>query len=494
MEKIKSLIDDVKNLIKDFKDEKKYKFTFDKIVNRQVNFITSFRLSESIAYVVKKLNRSFEGFINSNELKYKFSSKMYELKTIKIEIEKFLEEYLQVLENNKLNFRENEDANKNKKFLNFYKRLNTDIVDKFISISVLFKDLVDNLKNYGNGLKKNKEIYESLGKDCPKGEEPSQKKIDEFVNKLYKTYRNVEILEISVEDTLREINNTCNEWKENDYQFNNRIKKINLLKNDFPNINIDNLQEINDKIIKIMNKFDKFKIVIKNEDVEMYREKMVLDILLIIDTTSTMNNYLKELQNNLKSIIESIKDNYPLVLVKTGFIGYKDFEDLKLGDDYIDIDFLINYNQLINKIEDLETDGSESLAKDVAGAFKLALKKSWGEGQKLAILITNSPCHGKEYGYKDDKITDEYDDPDNKDLKREKIKNYLKKFMDQNIYLVCYEISNNTMVMYNEFQKFYEEKNKQYLFSRERNGLKNIIYNKVKDLLKDQNTLVTNYR
>jgi hypothetical protein len=40
--------------------------------------------------------------------------------------------------------------------------------------------------------------------------------------------------------------------------------------------------------------------------------------------------------------------------------------------------------------------------------------------------------------------------------------------------------------MYNKFLEFYKGKNKQDLFSKEKGKLKDIICNKVKDLLKDQ--------
>ena len=76
---------------------------------------------------------------------------------------------------------------------------------------------------------------------------------------------------------------------------------------------------------------------------------MRLDILFILDTTFSMAPHLENLKKNIKNIIESIREDFPLALVKIGFIGYKDFKDLEVGDDYIDIDFLIDYKKLIKK-------------------------------------------------------------------------------------------------------------------------------------------------
>lgn len=489
MDKIQNLIDELEKLKKSFQNEKKYNYEFEEITNTQINFQSSGEITEPFKEDVKKLNKIFEGFINLSKYQYNISSKMEKLKEIKTNIENLLNGYLNVLNENKTNFNNSEDEKKNKKFMNLYKRLNIDLIDEFQSFSTLFNELYDNITNFANGLKKNRKDYEKSGKDMPKGDNISPKKIEEFKNRIYKTFRNVEVLIAFVEDTLTEIENTKEEWRENKTQFNKRIDKINDLINNFQNINIDRIREINDTIINYMNKFDAFKFQKEQSDFEFNKDNMRLDILLIVDTTYTMSSYLDNLKDDLKSIIESINDKFPLSVVKTGFIGYKDFDDLELGDDYINIDFSINYYQLIKKIKEIQADGGEKDPKDVAGAFKLALEKEWGPGKKMAILITNSPCHGKEYNDNDDKIPDGYNNPD---FERKKINDYLEEFITKKIYLIGYKISDKTNKMYTKFREFYDSKNEKDLFSEEMGKLKDIIYNKVKDLLKEQKKEVLN--
>jgi len=48
--------------------------------------------------------------------------------------------------------------------------------------------------------------------------------------------------------------------------------------------------------------------------------------------------------------------------------------------------------------------------------------------------------------------------------------------------------------MYNKFQKFYKEKNKEDLFSNKIGALKDIIKEKLQDLLKDQKKEVMNIK
>jgi len=114
---------------------------------------------------------------------------------------------------------------------------------------------------------------------------------------------------------------------------------------------------------------------------------------------------------------------------------------------------------------------------------------------EFKILITDSPCHGEEYNDAEDKYIDGYNDPNNSDFKRKKIKNYLEDFINQNIYLIGFIISKkNTKKMYNKFQKFYKEKNKEDLFSNKIGALKDIIKEKLQDLLKDQKKEVMNIK
>lgn len=497
MEKIQSLTDELKKFKNDFENKEKYNFKIEVTINSQVNF-NKRPVKDSIREEVKKIITIYEDFINLANNNYNFSSKLDELSTIKISIENALNDYIKVLDENYKNIKSIDDENTKKRFLNLYKRINLDLVDKFKSIYNLFNALFTNIKNFVDGLRKNKKKYEEYGEDCPDDKSNfSQKKLDEYMSKVYKTFRNIEELLILVEDTLIEIKKTKKEWIENNNQFNNRMNKINPLLSNSPNIDMNSINEINDNIINIMDNFNSFNIKEKEVNkANINKEKMRLDILFILDTTFSMAPHLEKLKNIFKNIIESIKEDFPLTIVKTGFIGYKDFKDLEVGDDYIDIDFsIINNIKLIEKIEEIDADGGEGVnkPKDVAGAFKLALRKSWGKGKSLAILITDSPCHGEEYNDTEDKYTDGYNEPNNPDFERKQIKYYLEEFIKKNIYLIGYIISKkNTEKMYNKFQEFYKEKNKEDLFSNQMGALKDIIKDKVKVLLKDQKKEVMN--
>ena len=286
MEKIQSLKNELEQLKKDLENEKKYNFEFKEIQYRQVNYQSKGRIPMPFLEYIKKFNNIFEALINLTKGRYDFTSKMKKLEEIKNDIKNDLDVYLQVLNNNETNFQNSEDENINKKFMNYYKRLNIDLVDKFKSISDLFKELYTNIINFANGLKKNKEIYENSGKELPKGDDQNEN--DKFKNKIYKTFRNVEELIEFVEDTVREIKKTKKEWIDNENQFERTIDKI---VKDFPNanININEIRGINEKIVNLMDKFNDFEINIQKSDFSNYksdllanRENMRLNILLIL--------------------------------------------------------------------------------------------------------------------------------------------------------------------------------------------------------------------
>jgi len=301
MEKIESLINELKNFKKDFENEEKYQVNCNKGVKVEKGLV-----KESIREEVNKINIIYEDFINLIEPNnYDISSKLKELAEIKKTIEKALNDYINTLEENSKNFKPINDKNTYKICLNIYKTINLDLFDKFKSIYNLFNALFKNIKNFDNGLKNNKKTYEKYIEDCPKEESNfSPKKIEEYMNKVYKTIRNIEELVISVEDTLIEIKKTKKKWIENNNQFENRMKKINPLLGNSPNIDMDRIREANDNIINIMDKFNSFSIKEKEVNkANINKEKMRLDILFILDTTFSMAPHLKNLKNNLKNII-----------------------------------------------------------------------------------------------------------------------------------------------------------------------------------------------
>ena len=52
-----------------------------------------------------------------------------------------------------------------------------------------------------------------------------------------------------------------------------------------------------------------------------------IDVLFLVDTTFSMDPYIDLTKNKINSILEQIKEEYPNVTIRIGFLGYRDFCD-----------------------------------------------------------------------------------------------------------------------------------------------------------------------
>ena len=245
---------------------------------------------------------------------------------------------------------------------------------------------------------------------------------------------------------------------------NNYREKI-----EYPKVNPDNIHLGLEEILIInedTSKLGKEMINIYENIKENYNEinslenEFRLDILFILDTTSSMEYFVDKFKFQFLQLIQDIRKECPEALLFIGFIGYKDIFDKELGDEYIDYDFTTNYEKLKNKIEEIEPDGGIDIPEDIVGAFDLAFDKvgrSWKGNTKIAILMTDSPCHGLEYhnlNQKNEEQRDEYPegDPEGRD-----IKDMIRNFVKYKISLICIELSKITEKMFKIFQGEYEK-------------------------------------
>ena len=254
-------------------------------------------------------------------------------------------------------------------------------------------------------------------------------------------------------------------------------KKLNMPKFDF------------NKVLDKINLFDQLK---KNNYIEnlyipnLCIEKMKFNILFIFDITSSMGTYIELFNKNYFKIIKEIKKNCPLALFYLGFIGYKDINDLELGDEYIDIDFTLLYEEIYKRIKDIQAEGGDDIPEDVAGAFEMALNKSWNKGTNIIFLITDSPCHGTKYhdldqnveAFKDSFPKENYGG-NNDAFKRRSIETIVEEFVNMNFNLICLDIHENTQKMFKMFEEKYNSKNKSELFSISKEDLVHCIIQKV---------------
>ena len=387
------------------------------------------------------------------------------------------------------------------KFIKEYEISNMEIINKFKYLFDSFTNLFSNVNNLGESIVKNIIDFENVGNTL--NLEDDDIKVRKGLEKILKTYRKSSEDFRKFDEFFKKINNEGEKWeKEQPFmKLGRKVKEINTeiekFKNTFAqienyltkiNININEFEKIFNDLKEKIKIFQNYKIKQIPIGID---NKMRIDILIILDTTNSMGKYLKIIKNEIKNIKKNIEENCPLAIVYIGFIGYKDFCDLELGDEYTDIDFTLNIDDLYNQIKDLEVDGGGDIPEDLAGGLELALKKNWGTGKKLAILITDAPCHGTEFHdldqnkeiYKDNFPNGYYEGEEvYEDFQRRDIKILVEELAKNEISLICLDILKVTEKMFNIFKEKYELVNKSKFFCIEKGKLDEIIIKKATEL------------
>ena len=362
-----------------------------------------------------------------------------------------------------------------RKIFKVYKWRATDILDEiieYLNFLILVMDNINKLKEkISEGIQK---FNGSMGVFKKGNFEEGKYIINESIRDFLIVRNEIEELFVNIikigekrkENPLKKLYNL----QENLKQKYNEIIILNKQNVNRNGINFKNLENIMKYCNIFLEKIKKVHEIIVNEYIttKMKENSLRLDILIILDTTSSMEDYLKKFKIEFYQMVEKIKELCPDILIYFGLIGYKDLCDKEVGDDYINIDFTLDYDKLINLINEIEPDGGGDIPEDVAGAFDLALEKSWQGKTKIAFLITDSPNHGNEYEdleeNKDEKIED------NIIVNNERaFDDIIKEFCDKNISLFCLDLHENTKKMFDKFKQTYEEVNS----GRERNNINN---------------------
>ena len=446
----------------------KYKAMFEKNLNAFNSLYKKKGLLNEILLVAKKINRDLNTLNSRMEnlksnvfqkgLKGLRNDKLKELKKlIAVDIKKYNEE--------------------RDKFMKEFKRRNMEILSILNTYLYLLIKLIKNIKklsetiNIGfdefnksstvfvdnNGIKTGKyvitEEYRQFALITSEiknififMEKTSKKRAEEYLKKLKGFDENLKT-------KYNEIYQKINQFRENIKYDKVKINNLSL--------GFEEIAVINDDCSKLEKEMSNIHEKIKEnyKDVDSLEKEFRVDLLIILDTTSSMGYFIDKFKFQFLQIIQDIRKEIPEAIVYVGLIGYKDIFDKELGDDYLDYDFTTNYEKLKNKIEEIEPDGGIDIPEDIPGAFQLAFDKigrTWKGNTKIAILITDSPCHGVDFhnlNQNNDEQRDEYPngDPENRDIKE-----LVRKFVKNKISLFCLELNKMTEKMYGIFKKIYE--------------------------------------
>jgi hypothetical protein len=121
-----------------------------------------------------------------------------------------------------------------------------------------------------------------------------------------------------------------------------------------------------------------------------------LDLMFIMDCTSSMSSWISACQQEIMKIVNKIKDENDCK-IRISFVGYTDF-DQKGEDLYSILDFTEDIDKFSDFVYKVRARGGGDAAEDMCGGFEKALVQSWSKkSTKVAVIVADCPCHGSEF-------------------------------------------------------------------------------------------------
>ena len=171
------------------------------------------------------------------------------------------------------------------------------------------------------------------------------------------------------------------------------------------------------------------------------------DVIYIIDATGSMGEYITAAKEESQNISKELKEQYPDMKFKYGYIFYRDPVDEK-NDIHEIIDLTDDEVSLPDKIGKIKATGGGDAPEDWVGAYQLANEKiSWRDGIRVIIHLADAGAHGKLFT-----TNDKYPEEEGKLIKELEI------CSTKDIEIFAYVIDNSARKSFEECSKIYRSK------------------------------------
>ncbi|KAM3135092.1 hypothetical protein pb186bvf_012738 [Paramecium bursaria] len=180
----------------------------------------------------------------------------------------------------------------------------------------------------------------------------------------------------------------------------------------------------------------------------------VIEICFVLDCTKSMDPHIKNAINCIELSIQQIKEQTQRDC-RWAAVAYKDVDYLQATkyQFYPQMDFVSEHEKVMEFIRAQKCSGGADLAEDLQQAFKQAANLCWQNYYRLIMLVTDAPCHGKNYH---NNVSDDYPE--------RTIEEELDLLMNQKIFLICIILppQNKGQVytenMFKYFRYYYDQK------------------------------------
>jgi hypothetical protein len=174
-----------------------------------------------------------------------------------------------------------------------------------------------------------------------------------------------------------------------------------------------------------------------------------VQLCFLMDCTGSMQVWINAARDQIQTIIDQTRQEIGDVIFEVGFVGYRDFGDTE---QYINIPFTRDIDDLRRRIQDIRAEGGNDCAEDIAGGLMLTLQMFEGRtnGVRQVIHIADAPAHGNMFH--DIHVSDRYPhgDPNNQDPCA-----FIHRMSEQGIDYTFIRIHNSTDTMLEAFHNSY---------------------------------------
>lgn len=122
-----------------------------------------------------------------------------------------------------------------------------------------------------------------------------------------------------------------------------------------------------------------------------------IDLVLMIDSTNSMQAFLTEAKNKITAIVAEIKRIQPSAILRIAIVGYRDYID-GISDHFVILDFVTDVPTVQLKLGSIVATGGGDGPEDIAGALQKVKNLTWtSTGCRVLIHIGDCPPHGTRY-------------------------------------------------------------------------------------------------
>ncbi|KAG0561328.1 hypothetical protein KC19_9G055700 [Ceratodon purpureus] len=187
---------------------------------------------------------------------------------------------------------------------------------------------------------------------------------------------------------------------------------------------------------------------------EMMTKAQELDLVFLVDATTSMQFYIDVVKHKVVDIANGIRGVHTQLTLRVAFAPYRDYAE-RAYDEHDTCDFTTSFegegSTFIKALTRVKTFGGGDDAEDVFSGLERVTRLSWKATTRVLVHIADAPCHGLQFH--NESVGDYYPEGDYWRRNIGCLLKYLQNDCQIASYLFCH-INDSTRKMIHEFKRY----------------------------------------